>query len=224
MAFSGTRHFGEARPSVAPATPAGRNIVAEEADATAHWYRRARWWLAAGVVAVVAVAVVLDVPTGASRSERQSAFSSWMATLDQDVVQCNAAMHDAIAIRFSANTSLAKTYTDTAINDCAFTDSGIVDLGGEQPPVDASSEAADQIAPAATKWADAYAVILMQELLVTISAPSDASAQRVLVADAVRLDRERAVVEGFVARAERGLFLPYKPLPLEQTEPLLEHR
>ncbi|MDA8300407.1 MAG: hypothetical protein M0005_02410 [Actinomycetota bacterium] len=197
-------------------------LVAEEANATARWYERARWWLAAGVAALAVVAVALDLPTGASRRDRQSGFTSWMATLEHDVARCSGGIHDALVVHFSPRVGLAGTYTDQAISACAFTDSGIVDLGGEQPPADASSPAAERIAPAATKWADADAVSFLRDLLVVISSPGDSSAERALLVDGARLDRERAVVEGLVASAEKGLGLPEKTLALVKVAPLLE--
>jgi len=197
-------------------------LVADEANATARWHQRARWWLAAAVAALAAVAVALDLPTGATRSDRQSGFSSWMATLSQDLSQCSDAVHDALVAHFSPQVSLARTYTDQAINDCAFTDSGIVDLGGEQPPPDASSPAADQIAPSATKWADDDAISFLRDLLAVISSPNDPSAKRALLAGGARLDRERAVVEGLVASAERGLGMPKRTLALIKVMPLVE--
>ena len=197
-------------------------FVADEANATARWYERARWWLAVGVAALAVIAVASDLPTRASRSDRQSGFSSWMATLGKDVAQCSGGIHDALAAHFSLQVSVARTYTDQAINDCAFTNSAIVDLGGEQPPADASSPAADRIAPAATKWADADAVRFLRDLLVVISSPGDPPATRALLAEGARLDRERAVVEGLVASAESGLGLPRKTLALIEVAPLLE--
>lgn len=206
----------------APGTGDWGALVAGEAHATARWYERARWWLAAGAVGVVAVAVALDLPTGASRSDRQGAFTAWVATVGQDVAQCSGAVHDALVAHFSPKAGLARTYTDQAINDCAFTNSGILDLGGEQPPPDASSPAADRIAPAATRWADADAVGFLRDLLAVISAPGDALAERALVVGATKLDRERAVVEGLVAAAGRRLGLPGKTIPLVRVGPLLE--
>ena len=95
-------------------------------------------------------------------------------------------------------------------------------MGGEQPPPDASSPAADRIAPAATRWADADAVGFLRDLLAVISAPGDALAERALVVGATKLDRERAVVEGLVAAAGRRLGLPGKTIPLVRVGPLLE--
>lgn len=209
-------------PNEALPVKAWGDLAADEANATARWYVRARWWLAAGVVFLTVAAVTLDLPTRASRSDRQSGFTSWMATLEHDVAQCSGGVHDALVVHFSPRRGLARTYTDQAINDCAFTDSGIVDLAGEQPPPDASSPAADRIAPAATKWADADAVSFLRDLLVVISSPSDRSAERALWADGTRLDRERAEVEGLVASAESRLGLPREMFGLTKVQPLLE--
>ena len=207
---------------VAPRVRARVVLVAEEADATARWYHRARWWMAAGFALVGVIAVLLDLPTGASRGDRQAAFTSWMATLEQDVAQCSDGVHDALLVHFSAHVSLARTYTDQAINDCAFTNSGILDLGGQQPPADASSPAAGRIAPAATTWADADAVGFLHDLLVVISSPGNSLAEQALLADGARLDRERSQVESLVASAERGLGLTGRVLGLTKVAPLLE--
>ena len=210
------------RADLAPRMRAKDVVAAEEADATARWHQRARWWLAAGFASVAVIAVLLDLPTGASRSDRQAAFTSWMATVEQDVAQCSDGVHDALLVHFSAHVRLARTYTDQAINDCAFTNSGILDLGGEQPPADASSPAAGRIAPAATTWADADAVIFLHDLLAVISSPGDSLAERALLTDGARLDRERSAVESLVASVEHRLDLSTKALGLTKVTPLLE--
>jgi hypothetical protein len=193
--------------------------IAREVEATAHWHLRARWWAAGAALALVAIAVVLDLPTHASQADRQAAFTSWTTTLAQDVAQCSDGVRDAITAHLSSTEKMAATFTQQARSVCSFANSGVVDLASTQPPRDVSSPTAARIAPAVARWAGLDALEFLQDL--AAASPARASARHALLAGAAALDRQRGVIEGLVRSAERELGLPAKPLPLVQAVPML---
>jgi hypothetical protein len=226
VAFSGSRlrfHGGASSPFGERRLFAGTRDagIARELEATAHWHLRARWWVAAAVLALVATAVVLDLPTRASQGDRQAAFTSWVTTVAQDVAQCSDGVRDAITAHLSSTEKIAATFTQQATSACTFANSGVVDLASTQPPRDVSLPTAARIAPAVARWAGLDALEFLQDLAAAVASPARASARRALLGGAAALDRQRGVVEGLVRSAERELGLPAKPLPLVQAVPML---
>jgi hypothetical protein len=194
----------------------------------AGWARRRGLWVALAVAAVLAVAVIIDLPTGASASYRRQALSAYVAADDAYIAQCRAGTHDALVayVRSTATVptvsrSLAETFVIQGISVCSFADSGVVNLGSAFPDRVIASPVVDQIAPALDTWAYLDAFDLLQELKVALAHPADVAVRVEVARDVAAADVQRQRIESLVESAERQMGATAAPLPLVALSPLM---
>lgn len=203
--------------------------------------RRTAYW-AAGVVAVLAVAVLTDLPTHASVSYRQGTLRGYLAAVGRDVAPCRVALHDALAAYAGSSAasaasaasgpsgpsaeprvplSTAAQFTQQGIEACGFSNTGVVALGTTSPPRQVATPAVARIAHQVDAWAYLDAFTLLQDLKSVISHPGSrggvAAFDRVLGATEARA----SLVERLVAAADREAGLPVDPIRLTAVGSLL---
>jgi hypothetical protein len=197
------------------------DVVAAERRARRR-YRKAGWALLGAVAVLVAAAVVSDLPVSATAAARQADLRTFVGTIEGDIGQCSGGLGDAVTARQEELVgkvahSTVTTFITQAIAVCSFTDAGVVDLGGLQPPRSLVSLHLDALAPDADAWAYLYAFTTLQDLKVveTHPGPAATASYRHEVAG---LDRQRAAIDALVARADRRLGVRVS-LPLAYVPP-----
>lgn len=199
--------------------------AADGRAAPGRWYQKPKWLLMVAVVAIVAIAVVLDLPTPVSASGRRADLTAYMRTLRQDIGQCSGGVQDAVTAYRDAQAgrlpaSTARTFVSQGIDACSFTNGGMVDLGQIQPPRSLARLHLDSLAGQVDAWGyrDGYAALkALERLLAVPPAPGALAAfnQRVVL-----LNRTRSSIDATIAGAQRSVGLPARPLGLASISPL----
>ena len=148
-----------ASPGSSPGTPGPTSPAAP-------WYRRRVFLLVVGVVVVVAVAVISDLPTGASRSADIQAETTVIGQINTDIAPCVFAVHEAQNL-YSRETSDTVTSADRAqipgllrddLDACSLTDQSIYDLSDVESPGGAAGDRVADALNTATVWTTSDAV------------------------------------------------------------------
>lgn len=197
------------------------SVAATEERGDRHRYRRAGRWLLAAVTACAVIAVVSDFPLRASAGDKRADLKSYLSTVKGDVGQCNAGLHDAVTAYHDQlvgklSHAIATTYTEQAIAACSFTNSGVVDLGGVEPPRSLTSLHLDSFAPSVDAWAYLDAFTVLQDLKDVERAPGSAAAVAAYDHEVRLLDRRRKAITGLADRAEGEVGLTGSPFGLVQ--------
>lgn len=163
------------------------------------------------MAAVVAAAVVIDLPSPASSTYRRSQLTSYLSTVHGDVAQCNDGLRDAVRVYVGwargdkgRTRSLAATFVRQAIAVCSFANAGVVNLGTTQPPRAASSPTVVAIAHQVDAWAYLDAFDTLQDLRATVADPAALAPFRAAQQDLTRLHARRRHIENLVTTAERA--------------------
>jgi hypothetical protein len=190
-----------------------RRPTSEDPGPKGPWWRRRSVLLGAAGLAVIAIAVITDLPTPTSPTSDAKAESTIIGEVNTDVAPCVYAVHEAMLIyvdRVSGQLNSAdRAQVPSLIRDdedaCSLTDSSVFDLSD----IDViGSPAGKQISDAistSTVWvtSDALGVI---DLIETLQQhPHDQRAQAQLTVDRQRMTEDRARVDAEVASASRLL-------------------
>jgi hypothetical protein len=171
------------------------------------------------VAVILAVTVGTDLTTRATPTTRRSDLSGFTATIESDIGSCSAGLHDAVAAyrdsqSHKLSSSLARSYDKDGISACSFTNSGIVDLGGLQPPDSLSRLNLTDVAADVGNWAYLDGFTTLQDL----GAIMDSGASSRLVgsfdAEAAATNHERQTIEGLVDTAQSSLGMQPAGIPL----------
>jgi hypothetical protein len=209
---------------VSGAPPMAPSDIYSPEGATRRRQRRIAWWLGLGIAACAAVAVVTDLPTRASSSYRRSDLTSFLGTISGDVGPCNGGLHDAVAayhdhVAGRLPDSTVRTFVSQGIASCSFANSGVVDLGGVQPPRSLASLHLDGLAPSVDAWAYLDAFSALQDLRDVQRRPT-ANAVAAYDREIRLMDRRQRSINRSVEAAEHRLGMRSAPFGLVSEPPL----
>lgn len=188
------------------------------------WYRRPRFMLGAGIVAIVGLAVLSDLPRHTSLAGQVSAGTSIIHQINSDIKPCAYAVQEAVMIESGLRNGTLSSRDRANVpgllrddqNACAFTDSSINDLANLEAPGSAAGNHLGTAVNTSTLWASSDALGTI-EAIQTLAAKPDDSAARARLARFERLmGSDRAAALAQVAAAERLLHasLPALALPV----------
>lgn len=192
------------------------------AAAAGPWYRRRSFLLAVGVVVLVGLAVLSDLPRHTSRTAQISAGSSIVNQINSDIKPCAYAVGEAVMIESGLQAgTLSATDRHNAPgllrddqNACAFTDSAINDLANLEAPGSAAGNHLGTAVNIATIWASSDALGTIEAIQTLISKPDDASARSRMARFEQLMASDRAAALAQVAAAEKQLGVGLPPLGL----------
>jgi hypothetical protein len=178
------------------------------------WYRRRGVMLAAGVVAIVLVAVLTDLPTTASRAANVAGANAFVKEVNADLAPCDYALAEVYGFRRDqlrgTLTNQDRSELPTLLSDdrvaCSLADPSIEDLttGIESPGTSVQNQLG-LMAATVTRWVtpDALSAVLTIETLSTD--PTNATAAAKLVRETARLDKDRATARAAIESADHQL-------------------
>lgn len=207
-----------------PATPEGPAQPGLEPKPARPWYRRRAPLLAAGVVVVVGVTVLSDIPVHSSKSQEISADRAVMNQINGDLAGCALAAHESFEI-WGTEVSGALTPSDRAAGPgllrddqtaCSFTSDPIFELSSDvEVPGSAAGKHLGALVGTATLWATSDALGAIEDIQSLFVHP-DQSATLADLADkerAAAADRREALAEMAAADHILGVRLPEPDLP-----------
>jgi hypothetical protein len=177
------------------------------------WYRRRATLVAVGVIAVIAVTVVTDLPQHDSRAADIGGDTTVMSEINSDVGPCSYALHETLTIYHDLTThTLSKedaSQVPGLLRDdqaaCSFTDDSIYQLSTIDVPGSASGKDLGQVEGTVTLWATSDALSAIEDVQTLSLDPSNAAARRSLAKAENELSRDRAQAEAELAAADRNL-------------------
>lgn len=185
------------------------------------WWRRRAVLVAAGVLAVVAVAVVTDLPHSTSRAQQVSDESTVIGEVNTDVSPCTFAARESFSLYGELTqgtlTPSQRTTVPGLLRDdvaaCSFTDNSIFDLSNIEVPGSAAGRQIGQLVSTVTVWASSDAVSAIEQIETLSGAPNDPKALRALskAEGLLASDRTKALAE--VRQAGRILGDAHLPAP-----------
>jgi hypothetical protein len=194
----------------------------------APWYKRRAVLWSAAVVAIVAAAVISDLPEHTSRGDQISAATTVMNEVNGDIGPCVYAVGEAFLIRNQQDEHTLSPADAPRVpgllrddqDACAFTDSYINDLANVEVPGSAVGRDLGDVVSSVTLWASDDALTALEAVQTLTAHPGDASAQAKLSSAVGLLASDRASAVSQLAAAEHlldtrlpALDLPVLPLP-----------
>jgi hypothetical protein len=187
------------------------------------WYRRRAIVVGAAVAAIVAVAVVSDLPQKTTISERVAAEKAVLHAIDADVHPCAFAVAQTFSL-YHDETAGGATPSQVAripglMRDdqdaCSYTDGTIFDLSTITVPGTAAGRAVGEAVNTVTTWATSDALAAIEDIQALHSDPHDPRVLAKLQKEERLLATDRASAFGDVATASRvlGRPLPAPSLP-----------
>lgn len=176
------------------------------------WYRRRAFLVGAGVVVVVAVAVLSDLPTPTSRVADIAAESAVIAEINTDVGPCVFSVHEALTLyadesgRLSAadRSQIPGLLRDDQ-NACSYTSAGIFDLSDIDVLGTPAGKQVAQAVNTATVWSTSDALAAIEAVQSLTADPVDKKARTMLEGDEKLLAADRAKATSEIDDAGRLL-------------------
>ncbi len=202
------------------------SVPANTKRAQPPWYRRRAILVTVGVLVVLAVTVISDLPVHGSRAADVSAGRSVMSEVNTDIAACAFAVQEALTIRgdqvrhtlTASNRSVAPGLLRDDQVACSFTNENIYDLSTIEVPGSAAGKRLGNLVATTVLWTTSDALGAIVDVQRLLSQPNDVSAQRNLVRmeRAMASDRRAALRE--IKSADRSLDtqLPQPVLPALQ--------
>lgn len=183
------------------------------------WYRRRAVLVALGVVAVVVVTVLSDLPVGSSRSSDVGSSRTVMTEVNYDLAGCSQALREAFADHrgLDDHTLSAADLAElpSLLRDdqqaCSFTNESIYDLSSNiEVPGSASGRHLGAMVAIATTWVTSDALGAIIDIEALRADPGDQAARRDLATRERDLAKDRHDAETDMAAADRilGTTLP----------------
>jgi hypothetical protein len=172
------------------------NAEPPEGSARSPWYRRRTPLIVAGVVLVVGISVLSDLPVHASRSANVSSAQSVMKEVNGDLAPCALAAKQAVAL-WGAEENHTLSASDAAIapgilrddqNACSFTNENIYDLSSIEVPGSTAGKHLSALVGAVTLWSTGDALGIIEDIQTLMSQPSDKTA----LSDLAKRERQAA--------------------------------
>jgi len=184
------------------------------------FYRRPWFIITAGIVIVVALSIVADLPAHVSVAEDAASQTSSMHTINADLAPCAFAVKESFLILTQkidgtltpSAASLAPTLLKNDQTACSFTSGPIVDLGNN---IDVQGTAAgrhiSRVLTDSIIWATAYGVPAITDITTLMATPNNTAARLDLTKQENSMDAERLTIDRELYQAE--LVLNGAPLP-----------
>lgn len=168
------------------------------------WYRRRAFLVCAGVVVVVAAAVISDLPTPTSRASDIQAESAVISEINSDVAPCVFSVHEALTLYADEAGTLSAAHRSQIPgllrddqNACSYTNANIFDLSDIDLLGTPAGKQVGQAVNTATVWATSDALGAIEAVQSLTSDPTDRKARSTLRGDERLLaaDRDKATAE-----------------------------
>jgi hypothetical protein len=180
-----------------------------------------------GVVAVVAAAVISDLPTPTSRASDIQAESTVISEINADTAPCIFSVHEALTLYADESGQLNPANRDQIpglLRDdqdaCSYTNANIYDLSNIDVLDTPAGKEVSQALNTATIWATSDALATVEAVQTLTSDPSDRRARSMLAADERLLASDRDKATAQIDAAGRWLDTRLPPLSLStQTLP-----
>jgi len=217
---------GEAA-SGAPTPPPDRGPAADESGHEP-WYRRRGVLVSAAVVVVLAITVVTDLPSHASRASNIASANAVISEVNADISPCVFAVDEAFTIYddqvHHALTAADRAHIPALLNDdqaaCSFTNDTIFSLSDIEVPGSSAGKQLGNIVNSVTLWATSDALGAIDAIQTLSVNPTRASAlaalakdRRLLAADRSEADAALRSIDTMLGTRLVGLRLPPVPAP-----------
>lgn len=197
-------------------TPPPRHPDADagaEAPSRPAWYRRRALLVTAGVVVVLVVTVVSDLPVHGSTAADISAGRSVMTEVNADIAPCAYAVSESFLIRSeqlagsltSADMRQAPGLLRDDLDACSLTDDSIYELSTIEVPGSSAGKRLGDLVDTATLWATSDAVGAITDLETLFTRPDAAGSLRNLAEREKDLASDRAAARADLSAADRTL-------------------
>jgi hypothetical protein len=187
------------------------------------WYRRRAVLLTAGVVVVLAVTIVSDLPAPSSKASQAADDRTLMRQVNSDLAPCAYAAHEAFTVwredQAGTLTASDRASIPSLLRDdqmaCSFTSDTIYQLSTVEVPGSSSGRHLGDLVGLVTLWATSDALGAIEDLQTLTGSPGDASAHRDLAARERSLAADRGSAERQLHDAVTivGQSLPRPDLP-----------
>lgn len=192
------------------------------------WYRRRNVLLAACVVVILAITVITDLPSHASRASNIASATALIKEVNDDISPCVFAAGEAFTI-YADQTHNSLTASDRAsvpgmLNDdqtaCSFTNDSIFSLSDIDVPGSAGGKQLGDIVNSVTLWSTSDALGAIDAIQTLSTDPNDKAALGALAKDRRMMASDRAAADASVQTIDRmldgtiaALNLPEIPVP-----------
>jgi hypothetical protein len=203
-------------PSASPGPPP---VTPESVPAATPWYRRRAFLVTVAVVAVVATAVISDLPTSTSRASDIQADTTVIGEINTDIAPCVFAVGEALTL-YSDETTGPLTASHRAVipgllrddqDACSLTDQSIYDLSDIASPGGTAGNRVGDALNTATLWTTSDALGAIETIQALTNGPNaKARAQLLKYKRLMAADREKAVAE--IRAADKSLGAAHLPL------------
>jgi hypothetical protein len=202
-----------------PASPGPPTLTPESAPTATPWYRRRVFLVTVGVVAIVATAVISDLPTSASRATDIQADTTVIGEINTDIAPCVFAVGEALTL-YSDETSGPLIASHRAeipglLRDdedaCSLTDQSIYDLSDIESPGGTAGNRVSDALNTATLWTTSDALGAIETIQALTNGPNaKARAQLLKYKALMAADQKKAVAE--IHAADKSLGAAHLPL------------
>jgi hypothetical protein len=187
------------------------------------WYRRRALVVTMGIVIVLAVTVISDLPVHGSAAANISAGRSVMTEVNTDIASCAYAAEETFTIHSEqiagSLTSLGSSEAPSLLRDdlaaCSFTDDNIFELSNIEVPGSSAGKRLGDLVDTATLWATSDALGAISDVQTLFTHPHAKSALDDLAKREATLASDRAAARSDVAAAGKilGVRLQQPDLP-----------
>ncbi len=187
------------------------------------WYRRRAPLLAIGVVVVVTVTVLSDIPVHSSKSQEITAERGVMSEINSDLAPCALAAHEPFEIwdgevagtLSAADRAAAPGRLGVEQAAGSFTHDSIFELSDVEVPGSAAGKHLGALVGTATLWATSDALGAIEDVQTLVAHPDDAAARADLATKerAAAADRRTALADTAAADRILGVRLAAPDLP-----------
>ncbi|MCU1495717.1 MAG: hypothetical protein JWO62_3481 [Acidimicrobiaceae bacterium] len=177
------------------------------------WYRGRAALLSVGVVVVVAVTVITDLPSHSTRANNINDARSVIAEVSTDAQPCNLGLTEALGF-YADVTSGHITPAHRAeipslirddLNACSYVNASIDDLASIDNPASATGRQLNAITNNVLVWCDPDALTAIGQITTLLDHPGTAAARTKLAGAERLLKSDRAAAYANIAKLARSL-------------------
>ncbi len=209
-------------------TPAAPDPDPTHDPARPPWYRRRTPLLVVGIVVVVALAVVTDLPAPVSRASDITNETSVLHEVNGDIAGCALAVREAISFWDQASagqlTASDRSQVPALLRDdqnaCSFTNEDIFNLSDIDVPGTAAGRHVGQVVAGVTLWTTSDALRAVEAVQTLWTDPGSSSglanlqkAERELAHDRAQIEQEMNAADGALGTRLPRPALPSLPQP-----------
>lgn len=180
---------------------------------TTPWYQRRGVLIGGAVAVVIAIAVVSDLPTTASRRAQIATANAFIAEVNSDLAPCDYALNQAYGIRTDQLRGTVTAANESQIPEllrddemaCSYAGPQVDDLTNIESPGTAANGPLGQMLSTATQWATNDALTSIDDIQALIEHPGNTRNARELAYDTLQLWLDRASARASIRAAGRTL-------------------